>query len=328
MLGALDGEQGIDFNGSTDEVMTPRAADDRADGRFAPEMLPVHTALALAFARAGHWSADGRDPLVDLIAASRTAGTPWALVVDDRQGVSTTLLAAGRPVDEPHSVEREGGELVPLGELHDRVLGGALPPVVLVEPRSLVDPADLASAVELGEARGADARAAEELLHTVYSAVRVGERSGRRMLLVVVGRGSAADPGEVPVLVIASGVRAASRIETPLGPSTLPHLVRARFARDPRALADPGVLALAEALSAPLRPLSRWPLTSPAFLPSSRGGGVPPRLHAALLRAGLGDPRAHESVDEALDRLRAASPGATVHPRRERSRDTRRGRTA
>ncbi|WKK71408.1 hypothetical protein Q0F99_18815 [Rathayibacter oskolensis] len=93
VFGALDGDPGIEFSGGTDEVMTaPGLGEHELGERFAPEMLPVHTLLARSFARADRWSGDGRDPLQLLLRAARDTSTPWALVVDEDQGVSTTLL--------------------------------------------------------------------------------------------------------------------------------------------------------------------------------------------------------------------------------------------
>ncbi|MWV58184.1 hypothetical protein [Rathayibacter sp. VKM Ac-2754] len=316
VFGALDGEDGVEFEGDTDEVMTAPALDDGV-GRFAPEMLPVHTLLARSFARVEHWWADGADPLPGLLRAAHDSATPWALVVDDRQGLSTTLLEA-----QDH---RASGSLVPLSRLAPLATAGELPPVVVVEPRSLVAPADFSSAAELGEPRSADARAAEDLLHSVYSAVRAGERAGRRMLLLVVSRGSRSRPGEVPALVIASGVRPGAGIDAPVTASTLPRLLRARFAGDRRALSDGGVLALAEAIAGPLRPLSRWPQTASAFVPPSTDR-VTPRLASALLRHTEG--ATAETAQSALALLRAARPDASLHSDQARIPGSREGRDA
>ena len=324
VFGELDGDPGDEFAGSTDEVMTSPARDGAsASGRFAPAMLPVHTLLARSFARAAHWSADGRDPLRLLLAAARSASIPWLLVADERQGVSTTLLAdhdRGGVVDAVGA----GGAVLTLAGLKRILAGsGALPPLVLVEPRSLVDPADFASAVDLGESRSADARRAEQLLHEVYEVVRALEAEGRRSILLVAARGSS---GEVPSLVVAPGARGGDRIEAPLDAGTPALLLRARFASDRRALADEGVLALAEAVAGPPRALSRWPRTAPAFTPTPPAASVPPRLTAALRLAGLPE-IADETADHALARLRAAVPGASVHSDEARIRATRGGRS-
>lgn len=322
VFGGLDGDSGLEFSGSTDEVMTAPAHDEQTAGRrFAPQMLPVHTLLARSFARAARWEADGRDPLRQLVQAARETSTPWALVVDERQGVSTTLLG----VQEWHragAVEAAGGALVTLGGLRGDVARGVLAPVVLVEPRSLVDPADFAAADELGEPRSADARRAEQLLHEVYDLVRDLERDGREVVLLVAARGAA---GAVPALVVAGGARAGTTIQTPLGAGAPALLLRARWAADRRALADDGVLALAEAVAGPVRPLSRWPRTAPAFTPSGPSAVASPRLLDALRAVGL-VATPGEASDHALARLRDRVPGASLHSEQARIRAMREGR--
>ncbi|QHF24262.1 hypothetical protein GTU73_09720 [Rathayibacter sp. VKM Ac-2804] len=182
ILGSVDGEAGAgfsggtEFSGSTDEVMTAPGPGTPGD-RFDPAMLPVHTLLARSFARADHWRADGRDPLRALLHSARDAGTPWSLVVDDRQGVSSTLLAdPDWPHRDPSAVADAGGALLALSGLTEAAAAGSLSPVVLVEPRSLVDPADFAAADDPSAARSADARTAERLLHETVDAVRAGSR--------------------------------------------------------------------------------------------------------------------------------------------------------
>lgn len=322
VFGALDGDGGPEFSGGTDEVMTAPDRDETPPGgRFAPDMLPVHTLLARSFARAARWEADGRDPLRLIVRAASGTSTHWALAIDERQGVSTTLLG-DREWHRPGAVEAAGGELVTLGRLRSDAARGSLPPVVLVEPRSLVDPADFASAEELGEQRSADARRAEHLLHEVYDLARTLERDGRRVVLLVIGRGAG---GEVPALVVASGTRPGSRIEVPLGSAVPALLLRARWADDRGALADEGVLAIAEAVAGPLRPLSRWPRTAPAFAPTSPAPVASPRLGAALRAVGLADTPG-ETPDQALARLRGGAPGASIHSDEARIRATREGR--
>ncbi|KQQ00665.1 MULTISPECIES: hypothetical protein [unclassified Rathayibacter] len=322
VFGGLDGDPGAEFSGGTDEVMTAPALGAEALGeRFAPEMLPVHTLLAHSFARADRWSSDGRDPLAILLRAARDTSTPWALVVDGRQGVSTTLLVdpGGWP---PGVVADAAGSLLTVADLQRRAATGGLPPVVLIEPRSLIDPADFASARELGEPRSADARRAEQLLHEVYDAARSLERAGRRVLLLVTARGEGA---EVPALLVASGAGAGARIDARLDAATPALLLRARWDADRRALADEGVLALVEAASGPQRPLSRWPRTAPAFAPTRPEAAVPPRLTAALRRSGLADSPG-ETADHALVRLRAGAPWASIHSDEAAIRDARGGR--
>jgi hypothetical protein len=326
VFGALDGEPGSDFAGGTDEVLTAPGPGTAGD-RFAPAMLPVHTLLARSFARADHWRADGRDPLRSLLDSARHAGTPWSLVVDDRQGVSTTLLAdPDRPHRDSSAIAAAGGTLLPLSGFARAAAAGALPPVVLVEPRSLVDPADFAAAADPSASRSADARAAERLLHETVEAVRAAESAGRRVLLLVTARGQADRPGDVPALLIASSARPGARLSAALAPTTPALLHRARFAADRRALADAGVLAVAEALSGPARPLSRYPRTAPAFAPEDGEHSIGPALAAALAAAGVtaepGD------VEQALMMLRAAAPGASLHSPEARIRGTREGRSA
>ncbi|ROQ64200.1 hypothetical protein EDF36_1157 [Rathayibacter sp. PhB152] len=325
VFGALDGEPGSDFAGGTDEVLTAPGPGTAGD-RFAPAMLPVHTLLAHSFARADHWRADGRDPLRLLLDSAWHAGTPWSLVVDDRQGVSTTLLADPDPMHRDPAVAAAGGALLPLSGLAKAAAMGALPPVVLVEPRSLVDPADFAAADDPGRSRSADARTAERLLHETVDAARAAESAGRRVLLVVTARGRSDRPGDVPALLIASSARPGDRLTARLGPATPALLHRARFAADRRALGDAGVLAVAEALSGPARPLSRYPRTAPAFAPEGREHSIGPALAAALAAAGVtaepGD------VEQALMMLRAAAPGASLHSPEARIRGTREGRSA
>ncbi|WP_236713739.1 hypothetical protein, partial [Rathayibacter tanaceti] len=137
VFGVLDGESGPVHSGDTDDVMTAPGAGDPPGSRFAPGMLPVHTLLATAFARADHGWADGRDPLLLTLEAARRTATPWALCVDERQGVSTTLLADPEwPLSDPGAARDAGGRLVPLATLGTALASGSLPPVVLVEPRS------------------------------------------------------------------------------------------------------------------------------------------------------------------------------------------------
>jgi hypothetical protein len=322
VFGALDGDGGAEFSGGTDEVMTaPDRGASSPGGRFAPEMLPVHTLLARSFARAARWEADGRDPLQSIVRAASETSTPWALAIDERQGVSTTLLG-DREWHRPGAVEAAGGALVTLGRLRSDAAQGSLPPVVLVEPRSLGDPADFASAEELGEQRSSDARRAEHLLHEVYDLVRTLERDGHRAVLLVTARGTG---GEVPALVVASGVRPGSRIEAPLGSAVPALLLRSRWADDRRALADEGVLAIVEAVAGPLRPLSRWPRTAPAFAPTRPEAVASQRLVAALRAVGLADTPG-ETPDQALARLRDEAPGASIHSDEARIRTTREGR--
>ncbi|ROS29642.1 hypothetical protein EDF22_1388 [Rathayibacter sp. PhB127] len=326
VFGALDGEPGSDFAGGTDEVLTAPGPGTAGD-RFAPAMLPVHTLLARSFARADHWRADGRDPLGLLLRSAQDEGTPWTLVVDDRQGVSTTLLAdPDRWHRGPGAVAAAGGALLPLSGLAEAAAAGALPPVVLVEPRSLVDPADFAAAADPSASRSADARVAERLLHETVDAARAAESAGRRVLLLVTARGQADRPGDVPALLIASSARPGERLSAALAPTTPALLHRARFAADRRALGDAGVLAVAEALSGPARPLSRYPRTAPAFAPEGREHSIGPALAAALAAAGVtaepGD------VEQALMMLRAAAPGASLHSPEARIRGTREGRDA
>ncbi|ROP48302.1 MULTISPECIES: hypothetical protein [unclassified Rathayibacter] len=326
VFGALDGEPGSDFAGGTDEVLTAPGPGTPGD-RFTPAMLPVHTLLAHSFARADHWRADGRDPLRSLLDSVRHAGTDWSLVVDDRQGVSTTLLA---DPEWPHHdfavAAAAGGALLPLSGFAGVAAAGSLPPVVLVEPRSLVDPADFAAADDPSASRSADARVAERLLHESVDAARAAESAGRRVLLLVTARGQADRPGDVPALLVASSARPGERLSAALAPTTPALLHRARFAADRRALADAGVLAVAEALSGPARPLSRYPRTAPAFAPEDRGHSMGPALAAALAAAGVtaepGD------VEQALMMLRAAAPGASLHSPEARIRGTREGRDA
>ncbi|MDY0912585.1 hypothetical protein [Rathayibacter festucae] len=326
VFGALDGVPGADFAGGTDEVLTAPGPGTPGD-RFAPAMLPVHTLLAHSFARADHWRADGRDPLRSLLDSARHAGTPWALVVDDRQGVSTTLLADPEwPHHGPAAVAAAGGALLPLSSFAGVAAAGALPPVVLVEPRSLVAPADFAAADDPSASRSADARVAERLLHETVVAVRAAESVGRRVLLLVIARGQADRPGDVPALVIASSARPSDRLTARLGPATPALLHRARFAGDRRALADDGVLAVAEALSGPARPLSRFPRTAPAFTPEDRERSIGPALAAALAAAGVTG--APADAGQALTMLRAAAPGASLHSPEARIRGTREGRDA
>ncbi|MCJ1687828.1 hypothetical protein [Rathayibacter sp. VKM Ac-2927] len=326
VFGALDGEPGTDFAGGTDEVLTAPGPGTEGD-RFTPAMLPVHTLLAQSFARADHWRADGRDPLRSLLDSARHVGTPWCLVVDDRQGVSTTLLADPEwPHHDPAAVAAAEGVLLPLSRLAEAAAAGTLPPVVLVEPRSLVDPADFAAADDPSASRSADARVAERLLHETVDAVRAAESAGRRVLLLVIARGQAGRPGDVPALLIASSARPGDRLTARLGPATPALLHRARFAADRRALADDGVLAVAEALSGPARPLSRYPRTAPAFAPEDRERSIGPALAAALAAAGVSG--APLDVDQALMMLRAAAPGASLHSREARIRSTREGRDA
>jgi hypothetical protein len=325
VFGALDGESGIDFAGGTDEVLTAPGPGTAGD-RFAPAMLPVHTLLAHSFARADHWRADGRDPLRLLLDSARHAGTPWSLVVDDRQGVSTTLLADPDPMHRDPAVAAAGGALLPLSGLAKAAAMGSLPPVVLVEPRSLVDPADFAATGDPGRSRSADARTAERLLHETVDAARAAESAGRRVLLLVTARGRSDRPGDVPALLIASSARPGDRLTARLGPATPALLHRARFAADRRALADDGVLAVAEALSGPARPLSRYPRTAPAFAPEDPERSIGPALAAALAAAGVtAEP---DDVDQALMMLRAAAPGASLHSPEARIRGTREGRDA
>ncbi|NQX03647.1 hypothetical protein HQQ82_02415 [Rathayibacter sp. VKM Ac-2856] len=326
ILGALDGDPGVDFAGGTDEVMTAPGPGTPGD-RFDPAMLPVHTLLARSFARADHWRADGRDPLRSLLDSARDAGTPWSLVVDDRQGVSSTLLGdPDWPHRDPSAVSDAGGELVALSGLAEAAAGGSLSPVVLIEPRSLVDPADFAASDDPSAERSADARSAERLLHETVDAVRAAESAGHRVLLLVTARGRADRPGDVPVLLVASSARPGDRLTARLGPTTPALLHRARFGADRRALADDGVLAVAEALSGAARPLSRFPRTAPAFAPENRERSIGPALASVLAAAGV--PAEPGDADHALMLLRAAVPGASLHSPQARIRGTREGRSA
>ncbi|QHC59059.1 hypothetical protein [Rathayibacter sp. VKM Ac-2760] len=86
------------------------------------------------------------------------------------------------------------------------------------------------------------------------------------------------------------------------------------------------MLAVAEALSGAARPLSRFPRTAPAFAPERRELSITPTLAAALAAAGVSE--ASGDAEHALQLLRAAAPGASLHSRQAGIRRAREGRNA
>jgi phospholipase C len=185
-----------------------------AMGAFAPEMLPVFSALAQGFGVFDHWHCGVPGPTFcnrsffhastshgfvtnhdnggykkwhSKKVASPTifnrledAGIPWAVYYDDSQHVSMTGLIH-KPVLEQYWKTR----FFPMSTFYQACADGTLPAYAFVEPRMVYDHNDMhppVGTVDQTDVDGAevtggaisDVRAGEALLHRVYTAVRDG----------------------------------------------------------------------------------------------------------------------------------------------------------
>lgn len=303
---------GVPASGSTDEVMTAPAADDPIAERrgFLPEMLPVLSLLAREFVVFDRWGADGSDPALHAIGAAQECGVAWRCYYDELQGVSALALE--------HAAEGWAHALRPFSTFAEDVEDRALAPVSVIEPRSLVAPADLATASVTGRERSADVRLAERLLHEVYSAVRSappGSDGAPDILLLVIaddGEGGPAEGSRVPAIAVSGALRTGATVSAPSDHSAVAALVDWRFG--PRRAAAPFPEAFD---SAGYRRPASWPRTAPAYAPPAEILDRPPdrRLTRAWERAAARSevaPTLPSTEREAMAAVRAAAGARAI----------------
>ncbi|WP_418117955.1 alkaline phosphatase family protein [Agromyces aureus] len=198
-----------------EEGRSPKAQEaEVAMGAFAPDMLPVLTALARGFAVFDHWHCAVPGPTFcnrsffhastshgfvtnhdnggykkwhDKKVASPTifnrledAGIPWAVYYDDSQLVSMTGFIH-KPVLEQFWKTR----FFPMSTFYQACSDGTLPAYAFIEPRMIYDHNDMHPPVGTTDTKDvdgkdvaggaiSDVRAGEALLHRIYTAVRDG----------------------------------------------------------------------------------------------------------------------------------------------------------
>jgi phospholipase C len=239
------------------------------------------------------------------------AGIPWRVYFDQSQVISLTGLIHA-PALRPYWQTN----FATMDDFYDDVATGRLPAYAFVEPRMIFDHNDMhppvASFVLDGQAIGAtsDVRAGEQLLHTIYEAIRTSSAAGSHalntLLLVTFDEhggtydhvpppaASAPQPGaaagemdfafdrlgvRVPAIAISAFTQAGSIISRPVHHAAVIRTLLDKYQLGKLLTArDAGVPDLSDALNlaAPRDP-GDWPRTMPRPVPE-----VPSALDPAL----------------------------------------------